>query len=679
MVFIDGTVVNVALPVIQRSLGAGVDQAQWIVEAYALLLASLVLVGGALGDRLGRRRVFTAGVALFALASASCGLAPSATGLIAARAAQGVGGALLVPGSLALIGAAYPDAARGAAIGTWSAATGIAAAVGPILGGWVVAYASWRWLFFFNLPLGVVTLRLAGRHVAETRDEGAARRIDGVGALLAIVSLGAIVWALLEAPNAGGMASARTLATLVVGAVTFVAFVAVEARVSEPMIPLGLFRSRAFAAANVVTALLYAALGACLFFVPFNLIEVQRYSPSAAGATLLPMVACVSLLSRWSGRLVDRVGPRLPMVVGSTVIAVGFALLAVPGTGGSYWSTFFPGITALGVGIGVTVTPLTATAMGAAGSGHSGVASGINNAVARTASLLAVAALGVLLLDRFEHALARELDAARVPQTMRAFVLAQRARLAAPDLPVDADAPTREAIRRALDVAFVTGFRWLMITCASLAAGAALSARTMFDGGVAPQARPRDAVVDRDVDDDGRDESQRAQAAATVSRRSTFSSSDRATARASAFPYGARKVATRSYERWTPSGRSSMRMVTGAYEPASGAWSVIFRMTSGLPIMRRSARGDAPTCSFRRTAPRSMRANCMKSDFPNASATTDSTAASVAAALTAARNVFGSGWETAASILATTVSKGTAVVMLKRSMTMLRTVMMGSG
>jgi EmrB/QacA subfamily drug resistance transporter len=480
MAFVDGTVVNVALPVIQRGLGAGVDQAQWIVEAYSLLLASLVLPGGALGDRLGRRRVFVAGVALFALASAACGLAPTATWLIVGRAVQGVGGALLVPGSLALIGAAYPEATRGAAIGTWSAATGIAAAIGPVLGGVVIAHASWRWLFLFNLPVGVGTAWLATARVVDTRDEQAARHVDVAGALLATAGLGAIVWALLEAPSAGGMASARTVAALLGGLGLLVAFVAVEARVSEPMVPLGLFRSRAFAGANVVTALLYAALGACLFFVPFNLIEVQRYTPAAAGAALLPLVACVSLLSRWSGQWVARVGPRPPIVTGSAVTAAGFALLAAPGAGGSYWTTFFPGVTALGVGIGLIVTPLTATAMGAAGAQHAGVASGINNALARTAGLVAVAALGVLLLSRFQRTLGQELDAIGAPPTMRAFVLAQRSRLAAAELPVDADAAMRAAIRQALDASFVSGFRALMLSCALLAAVSAVAAGALF-------------------------------------------------------------------------------------------------------------------------------------------------------------------------------------------------------
>ncbi len=491
MAFVDGTVVNVALPLIQRGLGAGMDAAQWIVEAYALLLASLVLVGGALGDRFGRRRVFVIGVSIFVLSSAVCGLAPSATWLIVARAAQGIGGALLVPGSLALISAAYPEAGRGAAIGTWSATTGIAAAVGPILGGWVIAHASWRWLFFFNVPMGVVTVLLATRRVTESHDQHAAPRIDVVGALLATLGLGALVWALLEAPSTGGLASPRTLAPLLAGVATLCAFVVVEARAADPMIPLGLFRSRVFAGANLVTALLYAALGACLFFVPFNLIEVQRYSPAAAGAALLPIVTLVSLLSRWSGHLVARIGPRVPMVAGSTMTALGFFLLAVPGVGGSYWTTFLPGLAALGVGMGVTVTPLTTTAMGAAGSEHAGVASGINNAIARTASLLAVAALGLLLLSRFGNALALELDAIGTSASARSFVEAQRSKLAAADLPADVDVLTRAELRNALDLAFVAGFRWLMVCCGMLASGSAIVALWLFTAASSASADTR--------------------------------------------------------------------------------------------------------------------------------------------------------------------------------------------
>jgi EmrB/QacA subfamily drug resistance transporter len=485
MAFVDGTVVNVALPVIQRSTGADVAQVQWVVEAYALFLASLVLVGGALGDRLGRRRVFVAGVLVFALASAACGLAPTTTWLVVGRAVQGIGGALLVPGSLALIGAAYPEATRGAAIGTWSAATGIAASVGPILGGWVVAHTSWRWLFFLNVPVGVGTAWLATAHVSDTRNEQAARGIDVAGAMLATAGLGAIVWSLIEAPSTGGMESPRVLATLVVGMGLLVAFLVVEARVTDPMVPLELFRSRAFVGASVVTALVYAALGACLFFVPFNLIEVQGYTPAAAGAALLPLVAGVSLLSRWSGQWAARVGPRLPMVTGSMLTAAAFALLAVPGVGGSYWTTFFPGVSALGIGLGTLVTPLTATAMGVAGAQRTGVASGINNAIARTAGLIAVAALGVLLLSRFQQALEGELDAIGAPQAMRALALAQRSKLAAADVPADADPLMQAAVRHALDASFVAGFRSLMLSCALLAAISALAAGAVFQRPVA--------------------------------------------------------------------------------------------------------------------------------------------------------------------------------------------------
>jgi EmrB/QacA subfamily drug resistance transporter len=307
MAFLDSTVVNVALPVMQRRLGIGVEQAQWIVESYALFLAALVLVGGALGDRLGRRRVFVAGVVLFAAASVACGLAPSANALIVARGVQGIGGALLVPGSLALITAAYADGdARGAAIGTWSACSGVTSAIGPVAGGWVVAHASWRWLFFFNVPLALVVVVLAQRRVGEARDEDAPKGVDVLGAALVTVGLGVVVYALLSAPRAGGLASARTLALLGAGALALVAFVAVEARGRAPMVPLSLFRSRTFTGTNVLTLLLYAALGGGLFFVPFELIQVEGYSPAAAGAALLPFIAIVSALSPVAGAVADR-------------------------------------------------------------------------------------------------------------------------------------------------------------------------------------------------------------------------------------------------------------------------------------------------------------------------------------------------------------------------------------
>ena len=473
MAFLDSTVVNVALPVMQRSLGATVSQLQWVVEAYALLLASLVLVGGALGDKLGRRAVFSVGVVMFAVASAACGAAPRIGLLIAARAIQGAGAALLVPGSLALISASFPAEKRGAAIGTWSAWSAITASAGPVAGGWVASHASWRWLFFFNVPVAAVVVMLAARRVSETRDPGAPTRLDLAGAALATLGLGLVVYALIDAGPLG-ISSPRALALLGLGAAALCAFVVVEARVTSPMVPLALFRSRTFSGTNLLTLLLYAALGGALFFVPFNLIQVQGYSPAAAGAALLPFVLFVSTMSRWAGALATKLGPRAFLCGGPLIVAVAFALLARPGVGGSYWSTFFPGVLTLGLGMGFTVAPLTAAVMGAVDPRHAGVASGINNAVARTAGLLAVAALGLLLLDRFNHALDGALAPLSLDPQIAHAVDAERIRLGGADFSAFAPA-LRAPLHAAFTAAYVAAFRTLMFASAVLAtlAGAA--------------------------------------------------------------------------------------------------------------------------------------------------------------------------------------------------------------
>ncbi|HSS39824.1 MAG TPA: MFS transporter [Polyangia bacterium] len=471
MAFLDGTVVNVALPVMQRALGATAGQLQWVVEAYALLLASLVLVGGALGDRLGRRAVFSVGVAIFALASAACGAAPGIRLLIVARAVQGAGAALLVPGSLALISAAYPAQARGAAIGTWSAWSAITAAVGPVAGGWVAAHASWRWLFFFNVPVAAVVIVLAARRIPETRDPDAPPRIDVAGAALATIGLGLLVYALIDAGPAA-LGSPRVLALLVLGMAALAGFIVVEARVKLPMVPLGLFRSRTFAATNLLTLLLYAALGGAMFFVPFNLIQVQGYSPAAAGAALLPFVVLLSTMSRWAGALAAKIGPRFLLGCGPLVAAAGFLLFARPAVGGgSYWTTFFPGVLTLGAGMGLTVAPLTAAVMGAVDTRHAGVASGINNAVARTAGLLAIAALGVLLVWRFNQVLDAALAPLSLDPRVAQAVDAQRVRLGGADFSGFA-ANLRAPLQAAFAAAYVAAFRAIMFASAALAAAA---------------------------------------------------------------------------------------------------------------------------------------------------------------------------------------------------------------
>jgi EmrB/QacA subfamily drug resistance transporter len=487
MAFLDGTVVNVALPVMQRGLGATVRQVQWIVEAYGLMLASLVLVGGALGDRLGRRSVFSAGVVLFALASAACGAAPDIELLIVARAVQGVGAALLVPGSLALISAAYSAEARGAAIGTWSAASAITGAVGPVAGGLVVSHASWRWLFLFNVPIGALVVALAARKIPETRDPDASPRLDLAGAALATLGLGLVVYALVDSGGGAGASKgiaaggdpARTLTLLLLGAATLALFVVVEARRTAPMLPLSLFRSRTFAGANLLTFALYAALGAAMFFVPFNLIQVQHYAPAAAGASLLPLVVLIASMSRPAGALAARVGPRPLLFVGPLVAAAGFALLALPATGGVYWTTFFPGVVVLGLGMGLTVAPLTTAVMGAVDPRHAGVASGINNAVARAAGLLAIAGLGLLLVNRFNSVLGGSLTSLSLPGEAMRAVEEQRSRLGGADFA--ALAPSlRAPLRAAFDGAFVAAFRALMLACGSLGALAALAGLTLI-------------------------------------------------------------------------------------------------------------------------------------------------------------------------------------------------------
>ncbi len=403
MAFIDGSVINIALPVLQKSLGATVTDAQWIVDAYLLTLAAFLLAGGALGDHLGRMRVFATGVAIFAAASLWCGLAPDSRHLIVARALQGVGGALLVPGSLAIIAAAFPAGERGKAIGTWSALTSLAIIAGPVLGGWLVQAVSWRAIFYINIPIAAATLAITWhlRSSPAASSESDPSPIDWGGTLLITIALAALTFALIEAPERRLVTAIQYLAFAVCG-IALIAFVIVERRTDHPIVPLTLFRSRAFTAANALTLLLYAALSVGVFFLPFNFIQLQGYSPARAGAAFLPLVVTMSALSRWTGALADRIGPRLPLVGGPLVAGIGFGLLAIPGIGGSYWTTFFPGLVILGIGMAITVAPLTTTVMTSIDDErHAGAASGINNAISRAAGLLAIALFGAISIFFF--------------------------------------------------------------------------------------------------------------------------------------------------------------------------------------------------------------------------------------------------------------------------------------
>jgi EmrB/QacA subfamily drug resistance transporter len=475
MAFIDGTVVNVALPALQTSLNATAVDMQWVIESYSLLLSALLLIGGSLGDHYGRRRVFVAGVTLFAFASAWCGLAPDIHQLVVARAAQGLGAALLVPGSLAIISSSFPENERGRAIGTWSGLSAITTAIGPVIGGWLVEHVSWRAVFFINIPIALLIIFISLWRVPESSDQESAG-LDWLGAIVGALGLGALVYGLIESSRLGFNRS--VIGVLVAAGGLMIAFLFVEARVPQPMLPLALFRSRTFSGANLLTFLLYAALGGTLFFLPLNLIQVQRYSATAAGAALLPFILIISFLSRWSGGLVARYGPKLPLVVGPLITAFGYALFMMPGVDGSYWTTFFPPMMLLGLGMAVSVAPLTTTVMSSVAQNRAGIASGINNAVARTAGLIAIAVLGILMLHIFKSGLDQRLSNWKLPESASRSLQAQSIKLAAIAVPGDQDPATRQVIRRAIDESFVSGFRIVMAIGAALAiasAGTALA------------------------------------------------------------------------------------------------------------------------------------------------------------------------------------------------------------
>jgi len=471
MAFIDSTVVNVALPALQSTLGATVIDAQWVVESYGLFLGALILVGGSVGDLLGRRRTFLAGVTVFAAASAWCGLSPNIHQLVIARAVQGVGAAFLVPGSLALISASFDEKERGRAIGTWSGFTAITTALGPIVGGWLIQHASWRWAFFINLPLAAAVIAISLAHLAESKSV-AAKRVDWTGVVIVTVGLGALVYGLIESSHLG-WTHPLVYGSLITGTVCLLAFSFVEARVPAPMLPLELFKSRAFSGANLLTLFLYSALGIFFFLFPLDFIQVQGYSATAAGAAALPLILLMFFLSRWSGGLVARYGPRLPLIAGPLIAAVGFVAFALPAVGGSYWNTFFPAFIVLGFGMAFSVAPLTTVVMNAVDQDRVGTASGINNAVARIAGLLAIAVLGVVMLASFSSRLDRSLTRLSLPAQVMKDLRSNYVRLAALETPVGLDRNTSSEIKASVNEAFVYAFRLVMFTCAALSIASA--------------------------------------------------------------------------------------------------------------------------------------------------------------------------------------------------------------
>jgi EmrB/QacA subfamily drug resistance transporter len=478
MAFIDSTVVNVALPALQANFRANVVDVQWVVESYGLFLAALILVGGSLGDVFGRLRIFLVGVTIFAVASVACGISQTIHELIFARSLQGVGAALLVPGSLAIISASFDQNSRGRAIGTWSGFTAITTAIGPVLGGWLIQHASWRWAFFINLPLAAAVIAISLIRIPESRG-ATARSIDWLGAVLTIAGLGGLVYGLLESVNFG-WANFRVFGSLIGGFGCLVGLLFAEARVSAPMLPLTLFESRSFTAANLLTLCLYAATGIFFFLFPLNLVQVQGYSTTATGAAILPFILLMFLLSRWSGGLVDRHGPRGPLIIGPIIAGFGFGLFALPSLGDSYWKAFFPAMLVLGFAMAVTVAPLTTVVMNSVSQDRVGAASGINNAVARVASVLAIAVLGIVMVKAFGWRLNGRLAHLALPGKIVQELRMNESRLGALQPPGSLDAATEAAVRGSIQDAFLFGFRIAMLLCSGLALASAAVAWVMI-------------------------------------------------------------------------------------------------------------------------------------------------------------------------------------------------------
>jgi EmrB/QacA subfamily drug resistance transporter len=488
MAITDESVVNVALPSMQRDLSTTLPAMQWVVNAYILSMSALLLIGGAAADRFGRRLMFLVGIAIFAAASLACGFAPTVEVLAGSRAIQGLGAALLIPCSLAIIGAAFDESERGAAIGIWSGASAIAAGIAPLVGGWLVDHTSWRAIFLINPVLALIGIWIAQRHVPESRDPEAPQSLDWRGALLVLAGLGSLVYGLIAA-STQGWGDFAVLASLGVGAMLLVAFIAVEKFGSAPMMPLGLFRSRTFSGVNLLTLLLYGALGGAFFFLPFLLIQVHGFSATATGAVFLPFTLILGVLSRWSGGLVDRVGARGPLVLGPAIAGAGFAFLAAVSDDGRYWMLLTPMIV-LGLGMAITVAPLTTTVVNAVPARQTGLASGINNAVASVAGLLAIAVLGTTALITLNRALDRKLASSTLLPEVSQVIDEARGGFVMPRMPENLSAEDQRAAQVTIQTVYAETIRRVLFLAAGLALAGALAAALMIEPGMRARDPP---------------------------------------------------------------------------------------------------------------------------------------------------------------------------------------------
>lgn len=467
MAFIDSTAMNVVVPVLQSELNATIPQVQWIMEAYALFMSSLMLLGGSLGDKFGRKKIFALGILLFTGSSIWCGLSPSTSQLIVARAFQGAGGALLIPGSLAIVNISFSDERRGRAIGIWSAFTAITTALGPILGGWLAQNLSWRFVFFINVPLAIVVLATLYWRIPESRRGNGEERLDIWGSLFATLGLGCIVFGLIDSANVG-FGHSKVVIPLVAGGIFILSFLFHESRSSSPMMPLNMFKSKTFGGGNLITLLFWGAWSGAIFFIPFNMIQLQGYSAAGVGLAFAPLIVALFLVSPWAGGLVANYGAKPPLLVGTIMAAIGFYLFTLPGIGGSYWTTFFPAISVLGIGMAIIISPLTTAVMESVDLRQSGVASGINNTVGRIAGLLAIAIMGVFALSTFNRSLDFELSSLDVQEETRQSIDDQRIKILLIEIPENVSIETKTDLRNAINKSFLDSFRLMMMISAGL-------------------------------------------------------------------------------------------------------------------------------------------------------------------------------------------------------------------
>ncbi len=489
MAFIGGSALNVALPAIQRDLGATGADLLWIVNSYALLLAALILVGGSLGDHYGRKRIYGMGIIVFMVTSFICGIAPSTEILILARVAQGIGGAMMIPGSLAIVSAYFDDSNRGWAIGLWSAFTMMTSVAGPILGGWLAENDLWRFVFFINIPLGIVSLLALVRFVPESYDEEASDQLDILGAVLATLGLAGFTFGFIEGPQRG-FENPIVLGSIIGGILALVVFVWHENRSDHPMMPLSLFSSRTFSGANILTLLLYGALGGALFFLPLNLIQVQGYAESVAGFATLPMTIFMVGLSFFMGDIVDRYGPRLPLIIGPLIVTVAFVLFGLVGiTDGqdAYWMTFFLPISLFGIGMGITVAPLTTSVMGSVPQHNAGIASGINNAMSRSSQVLAVAIMGGIALLVFGQSLMENPIVTELPQDAQTQLSEDSSNLAGTPVPDTLDESTQQDVSQVIREVFAHTFSIIMFIAAGMCLASAIFAGLLVENVIKPK------------------------------------------------------------------------------------------------------------------------------------------------------------------------------------------------